>query len=63
MNRYWDYLRGINTDFFNSKRATANIRQYLNQAELDYSERLEEFYFKSALQALVSKLESDIDNL
>jgi len=63
INRYWDSLRGINTDFFNSRRELNDIRNFLNQPELDNSEQLEELYFKSSLKALVDKLESDIDNM
>lgn len=61
--KYWDYLRELNTNFLNSKRGIADIRNFLSQDELSYSSQLEELYFKSALTALVDKLQSDINNL
>lgn len=61
--KYWDYLRQLNTDFFNSRRTITEIRGFLNEPRLQSAEILQSRYFKSALGVLVTKLESDIDNL
>ncbi len=62
-SRYWDYLRELNTDFFNSARGAAEIREFLNEDRLESAEIMQGKYFKSALGVLVSRLESDIDSL
>ena len=61
--KYWDYLRQLNNDFFNSDRKPTDIRKFLNEARLKSAEILQARYFKSALSVLVQQLESDVDNL
>ena len=61
--RYWDYLRQLNSDFFSSRRQLADVRRFINDDSLEIAERMQEYYFKSALDTLVRKLEDDIDTL
>jgi len=61
--KYWDYLRQLNSDFMTSARTLDDIKSLFNDEQLKTAEIMQEYYFKSALNALVKKLEDDIDTL
>jgi len=61
--KYWDFLRQINHDFLESDRSDATIRDFLNEERLVIAEKMQDYYFKLALQRLVNRLEDDIDYL
>lgn len=61
--KYWDFLRQLNHDFNESPRANTTIRQFLNDPRLQVAERMQDYYFKKALDRLVDKLEVDINSL
>lgn len=61
MIKYWDFLRQLNHDFMESPRTNATIKQFLNDPRLQIAERMQDYYFRRALQKLVDKLEVDIN--
>lgn len=61
--KYWDFLRQLNHDFLESNRNSTTIRSFLNEQRLLVAERMQDYYFKLALNRLVDKLEDDIDFL
>ena len=54
-------MRQLNHDFMESPRTNATIKQFLNDPRLQIAERMQDYYFRRALQKLVGKLEVDIN--
>ena len=60
---YWDYLRKLHVNFFDSDRDNATIKRLLDNDNYFGANNLQSLYFKSALTVLVDKLQDDINDL
>ena len=59
--KYWDFLRQMNHDYMESSRSVQELKYFLNGPRMKNAELMQDFYFKIALDRLVSRLEADID--